>query len=177
MKLVDLLKKGMETERLALMPISLNWKNDVFREFNADITKYLMGKPAQSISETEDFIAACIDELQNGEACTFVITKKTNNEFLGCTDIQNLKTNAPEIGIWIKKSAHGNKFGFEALTALKQWADIFLDYEHLVYPVDRDNTPSKKIAESLGGKVQKEYDKENLLGNTLHALEYWIFPS
>ena len=164
----------IETERLVLLPISLQWKEDIFREFNEEITHYLMGKPAKNVAETEAFIASAIEDMEKGEELVFVITQREDNAFLGCCDIHRLQTTTPEMGIWLKKSAHGKGYGLEAMRALKQWMDEHLEYEYITYPVDRDNKASRKLIEALGGTVQKEYEKESLSGNILHAVEYWI---
>jgi RimJ/RimL family protein N-acetyltransferase len=76
-----------------------------------------------------------------------------------------------------QKAAHGNKYGLETITAIKHWADRNLDYEYLIYPVDKANIASRKIAEALGGEVCREYQKTNLTGNVLNTLEYRIYKS
>lgn len=75
----------------------------------------------------------------------------------------------------MKKAAQGNKYGLEVITALKDWADENLDYQYLIYPVDKNNIASRKIPEALGGKVIQEYEKVNQQGKILQALEYWIY--
>lgn len=74
-----------------------------------------------------------------------------------------------------KKKAQGNGFGREAIHLLKNWADRNLQYEYLLYSADRRNNPSQKIAESLGGKVFREYQITNKSGNILDLLEYRIY--
>ena len=53
---------------------------------------------------------------------------------------------------------------------------VTFSYEHLIYPVAAENIASRKIPESLGGKVMKEYEKTNLSGRTWPFVEYWIYP-
>jgi len=76
----------------------------------------------------------------------------------------------------IKKSAHGNKYGREAVRGLKEWIDDHMKYRYISYPVDRKNIPSRKIPESLGGIVEAEYEKESQSGNILDVVEYRIYP-
>jgi ribosomal-protein-alanine N-acetyltransferase len=52
-KTINLLDVIIETERLMLVPVSINYKQDVFREFDKETTKYMNPKPAEDISETE----------------------------------------------------------------------------------------------------------------------------
>ncbi len=128
----------------------------------------------QTISETELFINETLLEMQDGSNLIVVILKKDSQEFLGCSGIHELKSKYPATGIWLKKSAHGNGYGLEAIAALKTWAEDNLDYEYLIYPVDRANIPSRKIPERLGGQIFREYDQTNLSGNILHLVEYRI---
>lgn len=171
---MNLLNLEISTNRLLLKHISLEYKSDIFSEFTAEITRYMIPRSPQDISEIELFINQSIIEVGNGGALIFVILKKSSQEFLGCAGIHDLAGN-PELGIWLKRSAHGNKYGLEAITAIKKWADENLNYEYLRYPVDRRNIASRKIPEALGGNIFRQYDRVNMSGNTLHLLEYRIY--
>ncbi|AFZ23291.1 acetyltransferase, ribosomal protein N-acetylase [Cylindrospermum stagnale PCC 7417] len=171
---MGLLSLEISANRLLLQPISLKYKEDIFREFTEEITTYLYARPPQVISETELFIDESLLKMQRGENLTVVILKKDSQEFLGCSGILDIKSKHPKIGIWLKKSAHGNGYGLEAITALKEWADKNLDYEYLIYPVDRVNMPSKKIPEKLGGQIFLEFEHPKLNGQTLNIVEYRI---
>lgn len=94
---------------------------------------------------------------------------------MGCTGIHEIRSKHPELGIWLKKSAQAKGYGFEAITTLKEWADENLDYEYLIYDVDKANIPSRRIPEMLGGQITREYDKTNLSGRVLNIVEYRIF--
>jgi RimJ/RimL family protein N-acetyltransferase len=165
------------TKRLLIKPISLQYKEEIFQEFTSEIATYLYAAPPQEISGTEFFINQSLLDMEKGENLTVVILKKDSQEFLGCSGINHLKSLHPQTGIWLKKSAHGQGYATEVITALKEWADENLDYEYLRYPVDRANTASRKIPEKLGGKINREYDHTNLAGRILNILEYIFFKS
>lgn len=129
------------------------------------------------ISETEVFINESILVNGNGSELRLVVLKKESQEFLGCAGIHGITGQTPELGIWLKQAAHGNQYGLEVITAIKKWADGNLNYECLIYPVDRRNIASRKIPEALGGIIFTEYDTKNLSGNILHILEYKIIPN
>src|SRR3989344_3002706 len=167
----------IETKRLLLKPLSMQWKEVIFREFTEEITLFMFPRAAKKMAETEDFIVSTMEKMKQGKEIVCVTLEKQSEEFLGCAGLHEINTNFPELGIWLKKSAHGKKYGREAITDLKQWADEHLTYDHIVYPVDRDNIASRKIPESLGGVIHREYEKKNLSGNTLHTVEYWISPA
>ena len=81
----------------------------------------------------------------------------------------------PEFGVWTKKSSHGNGYGKEAIHALYKWACRNIEFDYITYPVDKRNVASRKIPESLGGVVAKEYKQENLAGFELDEVEYHIY--
>ncbi len=152
----------------------MEWRDDIFREFTEEITTYMFPKAPEKIEETEKFISESMEKMARGEEIVCVILKREGKEYLGNIGLHKINTHTPEFGIWLKKSAHGHHYGHEAVAALKEWADTHLQYDHIVYPADRDNIPSRKIPESLGGTLHAEYDKKNLSGHTLHIVEYWI---
>lgn len=168
-------KVSLKSTRLILKPISLEYTQDVFREFTSEITTFMYPKPADNISETEKVIKDMIQQRENRTDLVLVILKKDTLEFLGICEVGAINTDTPELGIWIKKSDHGNGFGKEAIYALKDWVDKNLEYKYLSYPVEKRNLPSRKIAESLGGRVFREFQKINLSRNLLDELEFRIY--
>lgn len=173
---MDTTKETITTDHLLIRSTSLEDKDDIFREFTAEITTHMFPKPAETIDETVEFITTSMKENREGSNFQVTVVKKGTNEFLGCGGLHNIETRTPEFGIWIKKSAHGFGYGREAIVALKQWADENLDYDYLLYPVVENNVPSRKIPESLGGVVAREYDEVNMSGKNQHLLEYRIYP-
>ncbi|MDZ8087498.1 MAG: GNAT family N-acetyltransferase [Nostoc sp. DedQUE12b] len=171
----NLEKVSLESKRLILQTISLEHTEDVFREFTSEITIFMYPKPAQSLRETEKIIREMILQRENHTDLVLVILKKDGLEFLGICEVGAIDTQTPELGIWLKKSAHGHGFGREAIDALKDWVDKNLEYNYLSYPVDKRNIPSRKIAESLGGKVFREFQQINKSGDLLDEVEYRIY--
>ncbi len=171
----NLLDTKIQTDRLILTPISEIYREQVFQEFTLEITRYMNPKPAENISQTDVFIKESIENMQKGEELVVAIVQKDTGEFIGCAGLHHINTKTPELGVWTKKSAHGNKYGREALTALKNWADENLNYEYISYPVDKQNIASRKIPESLGGIVAREMKKINASGQELDEVEYKIY--
>jgi [ribosomal protein S5]-alanine N-acetyltransferase len=162
------------TKRLLLEPLSAKWTQDIFREFTDDVTRYMEPRPARDIAETEAFVQESVLGLEKGTDCTLAILTRDGQEFLGCAGLHRPHTKQPELGIWLKKSGHGKNYGLEAIRGLKDWADRNLEYDCLLYPVDRENIPSRKIAESLGGKVALTREKKSLSGRKLNLIIYKI---
>lgn len=167
----------IETKNLSLKAITLDYKDDIFKEFTAEITTYMFPKSPDKIEETVEFIEKSINKNKLGIDFNVVIINKENEDFLGCGGIHHMDRKTPEFGIWIKKSAHGHGYGKEAVVALKNWADKNLDYEYVLYPVAKENYSSRRIPEFLGGEIVREYHEINEIGRDLHLLEYRIYPS
>lgn len=171
---MNLLNTSILTNRLLLQATSMKYKEEIFKEFTEEITTYMYPRSPKEVSETETYINETIARIKNNQDLVVTIVKQESQEFLGCAGIHEIDKTNPELGIWLKKTAQGNKYGLEAIAALKYWADTNLNYEYCIYPVDRANIASRKIPEALGGKIAREFDKINMSGNILHMLEYRI---
>ncbi len=165
----------IESVRLKLIPVSINYSKEIFREFTPEITTFMYPKAAENIFETETFIKESIENMEKEEELVFVILNKDTKEYLGNCGIHKINTKIPELGIWIKKGAHGNAYGKEAIKALKNWIDENLDYEYALYPVDKNNIASRRIPEMFGAKVFREYQLNTPDGRLLNIVEYRIY--
>ncbi len=171
----DLFQLDIEGERVRLVSIAERFARDIFAEFRGDITTYMFPEPAEYIEETEAFIQASLEAFGEANNLQLVILDKTTGEFLGCCglhgrdDVKN-----PEIGIWLKRSAHGNALGKEAVWTLVYWAQDNVRIDSLSYPVDKRNQPSRKIPISLGGQVVGEQVAKGRAGNVLDEIIYKI---
>jgi len=132
---------------------------------------------AKNIWETESFILDSIEKMEKKTDLLFVILDKETKEFLWGSWLHNINTPIISFGIRIKKSAHGHKYGKEAVFALKQYTDQNFNYEYIKYPIERKNIPSKKIIEALWGKIFDEYKKKDFGWREQDMLEYRIYPN
>lgn len=100
---------------------------------------------------------------------------KTTGEFLGCCglhgedDVKN-----PELGVWLKKAAHGKALGKEAVWTLVHWAQDNMNLESFIYPVDKQNQPSRNIPISLGAQLVEERLEKSMAGHVLGEVIYRI---
>ncbi len=162
------------TERLVLKPVSLQYKKEIFSELTEEVTTYLLVSPPSDISETELFINQSIRDRETGKNLALLVLNNVSGEFLGCTGFHDIDSTSPRVGLWLKKSAWGQKYGLEAIAGLKKWASENLPCREILYPVDRANIASRKIAEALGGEIIREYDKEGMNGKILNVIQYRI---
>lgn len=140
------------TERLLLVPVSQRHTQEIFEHFNKKIITYMSPAVADNISETHRVVRGFIEQRKNNTDYVYAIALKTSGEFVGLVGLHHLKDKIPELGIWIKLEAHGNHYGREAIGAVINVAKT-LGLKKLCYPVDRKNTPSKKIAFFYGGEL------------------------
>ncbi len=174
---IDWLNLEIVTPRLRLFSISRRQAEDIFREFTTEITRYMAPCPSECIDDTFAFIDAALERMKTGDEYQAVVVERDSGEFLGCCGLHGEgKPETPELGIWIKRSAHGNGYGKEAIVGLKQWADSTLQYEYLTYSVDRLNESSIRIPEDLGGEVFDRETYKKADGTTLELLVYRILP-
>ncbi|HPO51056.1 MAG TPA: GNAT family N-acetyltransferase [Spirochaetota bacterium] len=162
----------IRSEDILLVPISFDYAEDIFREFRGDITTYMYPKPPDKIKETEDFIRESLEEMEKGNNIQLVILKADTEEFLGCTGAHKINTLTPELGIWLKRSARGNKYGINAIRLLVDWARKNIKYDFFKYPVDRRNLPSRRIPESFGATIKDEFRCVGESKNELDIVEY-----
>ncbi len=174
---MDTSRLEIESERLRLKAVSLDYQEEIFREFTAEITVFMVPEPPRKNADTIEYIQGAMRKNKAGEDFSASIFDKKNGEFLGGGGLTHIKSREPHLGIWIKKLAHGHGYGKEAVNALKEWAEENLDYDYLVYPVDRANYSSRRIPESLGGKISAEYEKICPSGKKLNTVEYRIYKS
>ena len=169
----DLTSLRLESERLVLLSINDGYSSEIFKEFNDDIIQYMLPKPAEVIEETLSFISASLIGMREGWNLAMAITNRETSEFLGCCGLHGKgRYITPEVGIWIKKSAHGHNYGREAIATLAFWAVETIDLDFIIYPVDRANIPSRKIPESMVAEVYREKQVKTARGTVLDELCY-----
>ena len=163
--------ESIKTKRLLLIPVNMTHVQDIFDNFTTEITTYMYPKPAENIDETKSVVETFIKQRENKTDFVYAITK--DDKFIGLAGIHKLNDPVPELGVWTKKNAHGNKFGREAVTAIVKFMRK-IKFDSFIYPVDKRNVASCKIAESLGGVIKGKRTGKGMAGNELQIVEYWI---
>lgn len=165
----------INSERLRLVPISDQYADSIFKEFTAEITQFMVPATPTHIDQIYEFIRTSKNNMADNADLTFVIIDRNSDEFLGICGLHGKQSpNEPILGIWLKKDAHGNRFGQEAIKSLADWARENLIFHFMVYPCDRDNIPSRKIAESLNGRIFRTGEVTSMSGRILNEVAYKI---
>jgi [ribosomal protein S5]-alanine N-acetyltransferase len=167
-------KGRVETDRLILVPKSSAHGEAIFREYRQPVTRYLNHPPPRSLASLLERIQEHEAAMGMERALYLSVLLKGSEEFIGCFSLEDIGTAHPEMGGWLKASAHGHRYGREAARALKQWAEQHLSHQYLVWPCALQNIASRKLAEALGGHVHREYSKRALGGAEMQYAEYRI---
>ncbi|WDV45715.1 GNAT family N-acetyltransferase [Clostridiaceae bacterium M8S5] len=163
------------SKRLIQVPINKSYAESLYKNFTDEVTKYMYPTPSENIEGVHAFISNATTKINNNTDLYLAILDNETNEHIGGSGLHHIGDKDPEIGIWLKKSAHGNGYGLEAVNAIIQWARENISFEYIKYPVDKRNIASKRIPELNNGKLVKEYDTTTDSGKTLHLVEYWIY--
>jgi RimJ/RimL family protein N-acetyltransferase len=141
----------IQSARLQLSPFQMSDAEDVFACITPAITRFMRWEPPT----WSEYLARCEERQRNPNpnAFSFVIRRRDTNECLGMTALEEGDSDSPEIGLWLKESAHGQGFGREVVTALIAWAHQTLGKESFIYPVAVQNIASRRIAEKLHGEI------------------------
>lgn len=174
---MDFSQLHLDAPRIKLVAISERHAKDICQHFTAEITRYMWPSAPKTQTEIDGHIIGKHVAMREGKEIALAIIHKNNDEFLGYASVHEAQSNAPELGIWLKKSAQGNDYGYEALSALCNWALTTLVCDYLKYPVDKSNYPSRKLIEKLGGCPEDEYVKCSESGRVLHELEYRLYKA
>lgn len=141
----------IESPRLHLKQFQIADAEDVFSCISPIVTKYM---PWEQPS-WDEYRARCEIRTQypDPEKFHFVIRRRDNTECLGMSSLEDASAKSPELGLWLKASAHGQGFGKEVVTAIAKWGMQHSGKNSFIYPVAVQNTASRRIAESLHGEI------------------------
>lgn len=95
--------------------------------------------------------------------------------FLGSIEVFGLKEETPEIGLWLKKSAQGAGFGYEALKRMIDYLNSTKKYSYYIYEADVRNIPSIRLAEKFKFEKGGYEEITTESGKTLMLQCYRIF--
>lgn len=162
----------IETKRLNLISVSDKYKDEILREFTPQITRYMPYSPNGNEGEVQGFLDKAKLGLINGADFVFASIHKDSEVFLGCCGIHNITEDSIELGLWLKTDVHGQGFGTEIIEGLINFIEGNLKFNYLIYPVDKENLPSRRIPEKLGFSVFGEYKKAKDENTFLNIIEY-----
>ena len=145
----------IETERLILRL----WKEDDFEPLAAyyadeNNVKYVGGQKDRD--EAWRSLALHIGHWQLKGFGYWAVDEKSSGDFVGCVGLwQSVGWPELELGYWLLNAHQGKGYAREAALKSRDYARDVLKAPSLVSYIDSDNTPSIKLAESLGARYEK----------------------
>lgn len=188
-KLHNLLVKTFDLAKSSAMPVNelklvgsklmcksleMTFAHDICETFTPTVTRWMWPSAPKTLEQITEHIRTKQAAMSRGEELAMVVLTNAS-EFIGYIAIHQLNTRTPELGIWLRETAQGKGYGFEALSLLIQWANETLTFDYLKYPVAKENTASRALIEKLGGEIATEYQKTSESGKILDEFEYRIF--
>jgi len=142
----------IRSSRLRLSEFAMADAADVYNCITPAITAFMFWEPPSSFEEykarrEQTLLSA------NRNDFSFVVRRLDTRECLGIASLDGIDADAPELGLWLKETAHGNRYGTEIVRAVADWAARTLGKERFTYAVATENIPSRRIAESMGGQI------------------------
>lgn len=165
----------IRTERLEIRPFDRSFLEEYVREFTAEITKYQYPDPFPDRETADRVLSGFVSEMEQGNMLELVILTPDGG-FLGSMEAFGLRQETPELGLWLKRTAHGKGYGREALQALLELLGAAGSYPYYLYEADVRNTPSLRLAERFRFEKGGREDIVTEAGKELRLQQYRIFP-
>jgi RimJ/RimL family protein N-acetyltransferase len=147
----DLAGITLFANRLALRTFTPADAPEIFAAVSPTITRFMAWDPSPSLAAFAEVWRQWLLRMAAGTDLSLVIRLYAADEFLGVAGIHGIGGAEPEVGIWLKETAHGLGYGREAIGAIVKWAPAQIGAAALIYPVAKQNHPSRRLAESLHG--------------------------
>jgi len=141
----------IQSPRLHLNQFQMTDAQEVFGCITPGVAKFMPWEPPS----WSEYVMRCEKRVQSPEPnkFSFVIRRLDDRECLGMASLEDADSVSPELGLWLKESAHRQGFGREIVAALVEWGHTSLGKGSFTYPVAVQNTASRRIAESLHGEI------------------------
>lgn len=142
----------ISTPRLRLVELRSGDADELFDAITPAVARFMAWElPASRSSLRARLESVAQDPAAGG--INLVVRRLDDEACLGRTGIEDPLAECPEVGLWLRESAHGRGYGTEVVRALVGWAGVELGKAAFTYPVAIGNVASRRIAERLGGRV------------------------
>jgi len=152
----------IESEKLGLRNLERDDHKHLFGILSDQETMKYYPKPYTQM-ETEDCINRSIKSYTENRFGLWAIILKKGQHFIGQCGILNQNIdgeNVPEIGYHIHKNYWNLGFATEAAKKCMEYGFIVLGLKEIFIHTYVKNIPSMRVAEKIGMKKRKEYDKQ-----------------
>jgi RimJ/RimL family protein N-acetyltransferase len=170
----DLTGIELIANRLALRAFTPADAPEIYAAVSPAVTRFMSWDPSPSLAAFAEVWRQWLPRMTAGTDLSLVIRLTSTDEFVGVAGIHHIGSAEPEVGIWLKETAHGLGYGREAIGAIAKWAPAHIGATALIYPVAKQNLPSRRLAESLHGIISGERNLRKSSGVVLDEVVYRI---
>jgi RimJ/RimL family protein N-acetyltransferase len=170
----DLTGIKLVANRLSLRTFTPADAPEIFAAVSPAITRFMAWDPSPSLAGFAEVWRQWLPRMTAGTDLSLVIRLRVTDEFLGVAGVHRIGSAEPEVGIWLKETVHGLGYGREAIGAIVKWAPAHIGATALIYPVAKQNHPSRRLAESLHGAIVGERNLRKSSGIVLDEVVYRI---
>lgn len=143
------------TERTILRLFRPEDASEIFTLISPEITHFM----AWEAPASEEAFAAVwqnwLPAMEEGSELTLVPRSRDDGRCLGIIGVHALRSDTPELGIWLRRDVHGRRFGHELIGAVARRVSRMRPVRYFEYPVAEENLASRRIAEAYGGEVKE----------------------
>jgi aspartyl-tRNA synthetase len=146
----DLDTLEIQTERLTLKPVSMDYAQDIPGIFTPETIQTLSAKIAEQLKNPSEYVAKIISKTKSKNNL-FVCILNKENKLMGIVNVSDLNNENISFGIAINHTFWGNGYGYEALSALLDWVKVHINCKKIRYASQEENLRSINLAKKLGG--------------------------
>lgn len=143
----------MLKEEIRIVPFDMEYLDDYYNGFNAEITKYQWPDPFHHIENARALLLEFLDEMQIGETLLYSVLSK-EGAFLGSVEVHGLSQACPELGVWIIGSEQNKGYAYDALNAVLDYVCSNYHKTEFYYEADIRNIGSMKLLQKFGDKYE-----------------------
>ncbi len=148
----------LTTSHLVLRPFSKTDAAELFPMWvEPDTIRYFPFKSPLTLERTERIVEGQADHWERYDYGWWAVTLPGTGEFVGWCGLQYLPdTNEVEVAYMLAKKLWGQGLGSEAAAACVKFGFERLPVEEIVGIVHRQNVPSQRVLEKVGGTSRTE---------------------
>lgn len=148
----------LKTERLLLRPLDISYLTTA-HEYSSDVknTKYMMFLPHQTIDETTEFLSRVTNEWKKELPSFYEFAIVLKEIHIGAVSVYlDEKREVGELGWILNKKYQKMGYALEAARAIKDFALNTLHLKKIIAQCDYRNTPSYRLMEKIGLKLESD---------------------
>jgi len=141
----------VHTPHLTLRPPRLSDAQAIFDAYaqDAEVTRYMVWSPHESVVETEEWLRGCVQGSESGARHPFIIESRADGRLIGMIELRPDGYKA-DFGYVLARSEWGKGYATEALRVLIEFAFTLPGVRRVWAVCDVDNAASARVMEKAG---------------------------